>query len=146
MDHHDVLEAVNAQLPIKEKLVAAHDAIKKMLPFVARIAIAVYDPQTRLLKTFLHSSHEDENPLANYQALLDDAPSLKAILEKGLPRVVNNMLTFENGVHEHTQRIGRAGYAASYTMPMFNEGQFFGFIFFNSKQKDVFSEQVFMAT
>lgn len=140
MDHHDVLEAFNAQLPIKEKLVAAHEAIKKMFPFVARIAVTVYDPQTRLLKTFLHSTH-DENPLANYQALLDDAPSLKAILEKGLPRVVNNMLTFEDGSHEHTQRIGRAGYAASYTMPMFNEGEFFGFIFFNSKQQDVFTEQ-----
>ena len=142
MDHRDVLEAFNAQLPIKEKLVAAHDAIKKMFPFVVRIAVTIYDPQTTLLKTFLHSSQDDENPLANYQALLEDAPSLKNILEEGLPRVVNNMLTFEDGTHVHTKRIGRAGYAASYTMPMFNEGEFFGFIFFNSKQRDVFTEQI----
>ena len=140
-DHRDVLETFNAQLPIKEKLVVAHDAIKKMFPFVERIAVTIYDPQTTILKTFLHSS-EDENPLANYQALLEDAPSLKDILKKGLPRVVNNLLTFEDGTHEHTQRIGRAGYAASYTMPMFSEGEFFGFIFFNSKQVDVFTEQV----
>jgi HD-GYP domain-containing protein (c-di-GMP phosphodiesterase class II) len=94
-----------------------------------------------VLKTYLHSSGED-NPLQNYQTLLENAPSLKAILEKGRPRVINNMLTFEDGKNEHTQRIGRTGYAASYTLPMFNNGNFFGFIFYNSKEKDVFNENI----
>ncbi|MFT4939712.1 MAG: HD-GYP domain-containing protein (c-di-GMP phosphodiesterase class II) [Paraglaciecola sp.] len=42
----------------------------------------------------------------------------------------------------HTKRIGRQGYAASYTLPIFNNGEFIGFVFFNSKQKDVFTENV----
>jgi len=112
-----------------------------MFPFIVRIAIAIHDPDTDLLKTYIHSSGDD-NPLGHYQVPLDDAPSLKAILEKGSPRVVNNMVTFEDGQSEHTKRIGRQGYAASYTLPIFNNGAFFGFIFFNSNKKDVFTENV----
>ena len=140
-EHHDVLEQLNKHIPLREKMVAAHESVSELFPFIARIAVAIYDPETSVLKTYLHSSGED-NPLENYQALLDDAPSLKAILEKGLPRVVNNLLTFEDSESEHAERIGRQGYAASYTMPMFNEGHFFGFIFFNSYEKDVFDESV----
>ena len=139
--HRDVLEQLNDQLSLREKLVVAHRSVSDQFPFIARIAIAIYDPETSLLKTYLHSSGED-NPLENYQALLDDAPSLKKILEKGLPRVVNNLLTFEDSNHEHAKRIGRQGYAASYTLPMFNEGQFIGFMFFNSYEEGVFTESV----
>ena len=140
-EHHDVLAELNTQIPLREKLIAAHNSLRDMFPFIVRIAIAIYDPQTKILKTYLHSSGDD-NPLDHYQSLLDDAPSLKEILDKGLPRVVNNLLTFEDGQHEHTRRIGRQGYAASYTLPMFNNGTFFGFIFFNSDEKDVFTESV----
>jgi len=140
-EHRDVLEQLNEQIPLREKLVVAHQSVSELFPFIARIAVAIYDPETSLLKTYLHSSGED-HPLENYQALIDDAPSLKAILEKRLPRVVNNLLTFEGSEHEHARRIGRQGYAASYTMPMFNEGNFFGFIFFNSYDEDVFTENV----
>lgn len=139
-DHVDTLEALNKHMPLKEKLIRAHQVIKKSLPFIARIAITIYDPETRVLKTFIHSS-DNESPLTNYQVLLDDAPSLKDILDKGLPRVINNLLTIDDASKEHTKRIGRAGYAASYTMPMFNDGDFLGFIFFNSFATDVFNEQ-----
>ena len=47
----------------------------------------------------------------------------------------------EDGKNEHTKRIGRQGYAASYTLPMFNNGVFFGFIFYNSDKVDVFNEK-----
>jgi HD-GYP domain-containing protein (c-di-GMP phosphodiesterase class II) len=56
--------------------------------------------------------------------------------------VINNMLTFESGKHEHTRRIGRQGYAASYTMPIFNNGAFVGFVFFNSYESDIFTQSV----
>jgi len=139
-DHIDTLDDLNRHLPLKEKLISAHRAIKKTLPFIVRVAVAIYDPETRVLKTFIHSS-ENESPLENYQALLDDSPSLKKIIDKGLPRVINNMVTIDDGSKEHTRRIGRAGYSASYTMPIFNDGEFLGFIFFNSLEADVFNEQ-----
>jgi len=138
-DHDDVLAALNANMPLKDKLVSAHKVIQEKFPFIARIALAIYDPETKVLKTYLHSSGEDR-PLYNYQALLDDAPSLIEILKKGKPRVVNNLVTFENSEHEHAQRIGQQGYAASYTMPMLHNGEFVGFLFFNSYEIDVFTE------
>ena len=140
-EHQDELSNLNKHIPLRDKLVATHNSIKEIFPFIDRIAITLYDPKTTVLKTYIHSSG-DANPLPHYQAMIDDAPSLKEILKKGLPRVINNMVTFDDGEHEHTQRIGRENYAASYTMPMFNDGIFFGFIFFNSREKDVFSEQV----
>ncbi len=136
-EHQDTLESLNQKIPLREKLVQTHRVLQAHLPFIARIAIAIYDPKTALLKTYLHSSGEDD-PLTHYQASLSDAPSLQAILEQGRPRVINNMKTFEHGGREHTRRIGRQGYTASYTMPMFSGGVFFGFIFFNSYEKDVF--------
>lgn len=139
--HHDLLEILNSQGPMQDKIVAAHEKVKTICPEIDRVAIAIYDPETSVLKTYLHSSGDD-NPLQNYQTLLENAPSLKAILDKKLPRVINNLLTFEEGTKEHTQRIGRTGYAASYTLPMFNNGNFFGFLFYNSKTRDIFTENI----
>lgn len=140
-EHSDTLNELNKHIPLHDKLVATHKSVSEVFPFIVRIAVAIYDQNTCVLKTYLHSSGED-HPLENYQTLIDDAPSLKAILDKGLPRVVNNLLTFEKGQHEHTKRLGRQGYAASYTLPMYNNGTFVGFIFFNSDQEDVFDENV----
>ncbi len=140
-DYQDTLESLNRNIPLRDKLVQTHRVMQTHLPFIARIAIALYDPKTTLLKTYLHSSGADD-PLPLYQTSLHEAPSLENILKERRPRVVNNLLTFEDGEHEHTQRIGRQGYAASYTMPMFSNGVFFGFIFFNSYEKDVFTDSV----
>ncbi len=139
--HKDALAFLNESGSLQQRLVSAHAAARKQLTFVARIAVALYDPETSVLSAFLHSSGSDDNPLEHYQSLLTQAPSLRDILERGQPRVINNMLTFEDSTHEHTRRLGRAGYAASYTMPIFNTGTFLGFLFFNSLEKDVFNEK-----
>jgi HD-GYP domain-containing protein (c-di-GMP phosphodiesterase class II) len=137
--HEDALSFLNERGSLKDKLISAHVALKAQLPFVARIALALYDPGTESLKTYVHSSGGDA-PLEGYEAQLAQAPSLHEILERGRPRVIDNMLTFEDGTHEHTRRIGREGYAASYTMPIFDHGAFLGFLFFNSYEKEVFTE------
>lgn len=139
--HRTPLDTLNQPQPLQKKLVAAHQSVQEMFPFIVRIAVALYDQESETLSTYLHSRGGD-NSLDHYQSSKAEAPSLRAILAKGLPRVVNDQLTFEDGEHQHTQRIGRAGYVASYTMPMFSEGQFVGFIFFNSNEKGVFSEKV----
>lgn len=140
-EHHDALAPLNKHLALTDKLVAAHKSLQQIYPFIARIAVTLYDAETTVLKTYIDSSG-DARPLERYQTLIENAPSLKNILAKGVPRVINNMLTLDDEAHEHTSRIGRQGYAASYTLPMFNEGEFFGFIFFNSSKKDVFTEHV----
>ncbi len=140
-DHTDAFGFLNRNAPLREKLRSAHETVQQSLPFIARIALTLYDPETRVLKSYLHSSHDHE-PMQHYQAIIDNAPSLVEMLKRGRPRVINNMLTIENAESEHSRRIGREGYAASYTLPMFNNGDFLGFLFFNSFEHDVFSESV----
>jgi HD-GYP domain-containing protein (c-di-GMP phosphodiesterase class II) len=139
--HKDILESLNKNLTLKEKLVCTHEAIKQYFPFLARIAITIYDPATTLLKSYLDSSGH-ETPWQHCEAHLEELPSLKEVLDKGHPRVINNMVTFENNESGHFKRIGREGYAASYTMPFFDNGVFSGFIFFNSHKADVFTDDV----
>lgn len=139
MDHRDTLESLNANVPLREKLAETHRVLNGYLPFVARVAVALYEPKTTLLKTYVQSSDTDD-PLPHYQARLSETPSLQALLAEGKPRVINNMVTFEGEGHEHSRRLGRQGYAASYTMPMFSNGGFFGFVFFNSHDPDVFTD------
>ena len=136
--HSDKLEYLNRHGSLREKLVATHAVVRRQLPFVARIAIALYDPATTRLSAYMHSG--DDDPLQHYQTEIANAPSLKKILEQGHPRVINKMLTFEADAPEHAARLGRAGYAASYTLPIFSGGAFLGFLFFNSRETDVFTE------
>jgi len=139
--HKDILDSLNNNLTLKEKLVCTHEAIKKFFPFLARIAITIYDPATTLLKSYIDSS-DHPTQWEHCQAHLEDVPSLKEVLDKGRPRVINNMVTFENNEYGHIKRLGREGYAASYTMPFFDNGVFSGFIFFNSDKADVFTDDV----
>jgi len=139
MNHRDSFEFLNSNHTLRDKLVAAHRRLQEQLPFVARIAVTLYDPETGVLKTYVHSSGED-NPLDHYETRLDQAPSLQQILDRGLPRVINHRLTYEDSSNEHTRRLGRQGYAASYTLPVFSHGNLLGFLFFNSYQRDVFDE------
>ena len=137
--HRDTLENLNKHMPLRDKLIAAHESISQIFPFIVRIAVTLYDSKTKVLKTYLHSGG-DEHSLENYHELIDNAPSLKKLLDKGLPRVINNLVTYSREGPEHTSKIARHGYKASYTLPMFNEGEFLGFLFFNSSEQDVFTE------
>lgn len=146
--HHDNLAFLNKKSTLKTKLINAHLAVQQTHPFVARISLALYDADTNILRTFLHSSMGD-NPLEHYETQMDNAPSLKEILDRGTPRVINRMVTIEGKIDnadkdlaEHNQRLGKQGYAASYTIPIYDSGSFVGFLFFNSYEANVFTEQV----
>jgi len=52
--HHDTLNELNKHLPLRERLVSAHHSLSRIYPFIARIAVTLYDPETRVLKTYLH--------------------------------------------------------------------------------------------
>ncbi len=140
-DHQDTLKQLDKNIPLGEKLASVHTALRRQFDFVDRIAIAIYDAGTDLLKTYLHSSG-GETPLQHYQSPLADSPSLQEIVRQRKPRVVNDLEIFAAGTGEHTRRIKERGYASSYTLPMFLNDNFFGFVFFNSTQKDVFSDGV----
>ncbi len=138
-EHQDVLAALNGKLPLPKKIEYIHGLLRDRFDFIDRVSIAIYDPKTDLLKTFVHSSN-DEDPLILYSARLADSASMKEILKVGRPRVVNDLNIFSKAPAEHTRRIADLKYKSSYTMPMFMNGEFFGFLFFNSHRRNVFDE------
>lgn len=140
-DHQDVFAALNGKLPLSEKIEFVHGLLKGRFEFIDRIAVAIYEPKTDLLKTFVHSSGGD-SPLSLYSARLADSVSLQKILEVGHPRVVNDMDVFSRAPAEHSRRIAAQEYGSSYTMPMLLNGEFFGFLFFNSYRKYAFDDVV----
>lgn len=140
-EHDDTLGALNEKRSLQEKIEFLHHLLRDQHPFISRVAIALYESGTDLLTTFVYSS-DDPSPLNNYQARLSGCGSLMDILEHNKPRVVNDMELFAGGEHEHTQILQATGFRASYTLPLFAEGNFLGFLFFNSEEKDVFSEHV----
>ena len=138
--HEDPLSVLNSAANLSRKLEAIHEDVLRRIDAVHRIAIATYDGATDLLKTFIASSGPN-NTLVYYDAKLADSPSLKEILRVGRPRVVNDLDLFRKGSHTHTQVIKEMGFRSSYTMPMYQNGTFWGFVFFNSLQADVFTPE-----
>jgi len=140
-DHEDRLGTLDQNVSLEDKVQTIHAALLERFPFIQHMAAAVYDPATDTLKTFLQTG-DGKTPLKHYTAKLSDAPSLSEIIEVGRPRVVNDLTIFSNGPQEHTQRIAAKGYLASYTMPMYQNGHLFGFLFFNSYEPECFAEEV----
>lgn len=138
--HQDTLELLNSDCTLFEKLQYIHNTLKQRLDFIERLAVAVYDAKTDLLKTFIHSS-SGAQPLSHYQARLSEAASLREIIEIGRPRVVNDISIFQESERQHSKRILAQGYGASYTMPVHRKGEFLGFIFFNASRSGVFNEE-----
>ena len=140
-DHEDILKELDRNIPITKKLEYVHGVIKQRYDCIDRVAVAIYDPKTDLLKTYIDSSKGDE-PLNHYSAHLADSRTLREVLKHGRPRVVSDLQVFAGNSHEHTQKLLGEGYKSSYTMPMFLNGVFFGFIFFNSCENDPFNNDL----
>ena len=139
--HQDELAGMSGGQPLRERFTALHRVIQARHPFVARVAVALVDEGTHTLKTYLHSSGGD-NPLSNYEASMDEAPSLHQTINMRRPRVVNDLSLFKNGEHAHTRRIWEQGYRASYALPIFQESHLAAIIFFNSRQTGCFTPEV----
>ncbi len=139
--HQDTLANLHENLPLTEKLRFIHQVIRQDFPFIDRVAIALYDEKTEMLKTYTHSTEGNDSPVTTYEAPLSSAPSLYAIIEHRRPRLVQNLTIFSQGTHEHTKRVAAKGYKSSYTMPLYQSGTFIGFLFFNSLQEHPFESK-----
>ncbi|WP_236725803.1 HD-GYP domain-containing protein [Solemya pervernicosa gill symbiont] len=64
-----------------------------------------------------------------------------AIYASGKGRVVHDLSIFAKGEGVHTRKIDSKGYGSSYTLPMYHEGEFRGFIFFNASDKHIFDDE-----
>lgn len=131
------------QRGLAERLICLHDEIKgdQTLAGLSRIAVALYDNSTDILKTFIHSSDGD-SPLDHSVARLSDLPTLQQLALTGARRTINDLKAAAEGGQEHAQRLVKVGYRASYTVPIQHKGTFYGFLFFNSFEAGFFTPPV----
>ncbi len=128
-------------LGLNERLGALHSHLRRAVPPVDRMAVALYDPEMDLLKTFVNSTVGGE-PLAAYQYKLADSPSLTALKAEGKARVIDDIGKTLTADTEHTRWVKSMGYRSSYTVPIFYQGAFEGFLFFDSCQPAAFTPEV----
>lgn len=140
--HQDTLAQLHENRPLSEKLGFLHQLIREDFPFIDRLAIALLDEKTGILKTYTHSTSEGKSPISAYETPLDAAPSLCEIMQRRRPRLVQDLTLFDNGTHQHTKQIAAKGYKASYTMPLYQNSVFIGFLFFNSYQPHAFGPSI----
>ncbi len=135
-----VLARLDERSSLSEKMEILHDVLRLRFDFLEHMSVAIYDPATDYLKTFLDSASR-QPPISNYQAKLADTPGLSQIVQTGRPRIIDDMQALA-GTQIHTRRIIQAGFRSSYTMPMFADGSFYGFVFFNASQPGCFTPDV----
>ena len=124
-----------------ERIAALHAQLRRAVPQVDRMACALYDPGMDLLKTFVNSTIGGE-PLKAYQYKLSDSPSLVAIKESRQPRVIDDISVTLQSETEHTRWVKSMGYRSSYTVPIYHQGVFEGFLFFDSRTPAAFTPEV----
>lgn len=138
MQHHDQLAVLNNNDSLILKLSHLHSLIQRHHPFIERIALALYDDATDIVRTFVYSG--EQSSLNHYQAKLVDCYSLQQLAAKQQPRVENDLSVFKDSTHRHALQIYKAGFRSSYTLPMLWNGDLLGFVFFNAKSAEVFTE------
>lgn len=124
------------------KLEKLHAQLREYFPFVVRVAVALYDPRTGEIKTFLHSSSRGASPLTHYAIDLAAATWLDELRQSRRARVIDEMTPSILGAQLHSLRIASAGYRASYTVPVYDGTDFIGFVFFNADAPHVFTHRV----
>jgi HD-GYP domain-containing protein (c-di-GMP phosphodiesterase class II) len=141
--HIDALAALDAMMPVQEKLRLVHESVRHVYPFVRRIAVALHDEASATLRTFVASGEVDQ-PLARYEIAISAAPSLQEMLLSGRPRVVNNLELFRTSEHAHARWVG-SRYRASYTVPVHGGEALVAVLFFNADEEYVFTPPVLAA-
>lgn len=126
---------------LNQRLERLHKEVRGYFPFVARIAVALYEPKTDDIKTFLYSPAEG-SPLQYYATKLASATWLDDLRRSRRSRVIDDMDPAVLGDQYHSRRIAAANFKSSYTVPVFDEVEFLGFVFFDSDRPGVFSERV----
>lgn len=122
---------------IGEQVEALHATLRAEFPAIDRIAVALYDPETDLLRTFAQST-VGGSPLAFYDARLQDVVSLKDLAGRGGVRVLNDLAQDIWNGSIHSQKLLEKGYLSSLTKPFYETGALRGFLFFDAVRRDYF--------
>jgi HD-GYP domain-containing protein (c-di-GMP phosphodiesterase class II) len=115
--------------------------MRQVWPHLCRIAIAVYDDKTDLLKTFVNSTDGVE-ALTHYSVKLSTVKSLKELADTRKTRVINDLEILSSSNSEHTKWLLEQGFKSSYTVPIHGHESLVGFLFFDADKTDYFADLI----
>ena len=130
-----------AEGDLTRQLRDVHALVRLTFAFVDRIALALYDASTDLLKTFA-SSNVDAVTLAGHQVELARVPSLAVLAAQRRDRVVHDIGREFGSTSTHSAWLQARGYRASYTVPLYDGTELAAFLFFDSKTAASFTPAV----
>ncbi|CAM2765040.1 HD-GYP domain-containing protein [Vibrio diazotrophicus] len=131
----------NIENSLTDRLKDLHDRILERSPGVCRIACALYDPQTDLLKTFINSTNSG-HAISRYEFPLSKSYQLQKLRESGSCRVIDKIEEEIGTGTAHSDWLLEQKYRSSFTIPMMTDNHFIGFIFIDSEVEGYFDEQV----
>ena len=136
-----MIETMADTVSIQNQLEDVHRNLKTELAGIGRIAVAIYDVQSDILKTFVHST-DGQPPFSHYEAKLQEVPALRELARSRSSRVIDDLQAREDNGSIHIRRLVQSGYRSSYTVPFYDHGRFFGFLFFDSQNPGYFSAPI----
>ena len=126
---------------VSEKLRGLHQRIRERHGAIERIAVALYDPETKRIKTFAASTDRGKS-LEGYECPLAEVPSLVAVADSGEARVINDLAAEPLADTPHSRWLRGEAYLSSLTLPIQRNGHLLGFLFFDARVRGAFPEQV----
>lgn len=136
-----ILQLFQGEGSVNQRLAALHDRVLQTMPAISRIACALYEQPNDLLKTFINSTREGQ-AISGYEARLNDCGDLKVLAKNASCRVIDNIPLQVQPGHQHSDWLLSQPYRSSFTVPMYDNGGFLGFIFFDSAQPGYFDARV----
>lgn len=118
-----------------------HERLSVVAPSVDRIAVALYDPEEDILKTFINSTIHGY-AIKGYQYRLSDSQSLSYLARTNETRVIEDIPAVLDTATAHSRYVRDEGYLSSFTVPMRYQGAFLGMIFFDSREHGAFTPEL----
>lgn len=126
---------------LHHELEELHARVMTTIPMLDRIAVVAYDQKNDLLKTFAEST-QSLDIFSHHEFPLKECRTLKQCADNNEPRITDDIPNEYSPDSVHSNWLIEHGYHSSFTVPMYHLQQFIGFIFFNSKQKGLFTTAV----
>ena len=133
ISYYQVTESLNAQLQSIAGRMQAH------LPELDRVSFALFDEDQNSLKTYADSAFWNLQQAHN-EASMKELPVLTRCALLGTHRIIDDLTQLPS--NKHIEMLLEYGYRSSAAIPCYENEQFKGFIFLNSRRLNVFSDQV----
>lgn len=136
-----LLDIVSASESLQVRLGRLHDSLLEKMPQIDRIGCAIYDPSNDLLRTFINSTRSGV-PITAYEYHLANSTSLSKLALSRKQRVIDDIESTLQANNKHSAWVLEQGYKSSFTVPMYDQESFIGFLFFDSCQVAAFSPEI----